>query len=1031
MNNDILKKKTFRKMNTALEEYIPFLFRKIPGPSSVKAYRTREHLRLPPDQALLAPIVPGDRWGGEYQNIWLSGEVTVPLEADGKELYLFPDAEAVEYMLFVNGVPNGLVNSKNGFLGGQHIAALVTGKAKAGETFKVDYECYSGHFCIGTQPYDAYGQDTPAPMADDARTYHGLDLCTVNEDIRKMVFDLSTLLSMALDAPEDDFAAGKAARVLEKVFPYFILDPIHTPLAELEDSARKISALLAPALEKGIQDESRGFVGVIGHSHMDTAWLWPVSETVRKCARTYAEAVTLMDLYPDYSFMQSSSLHLYWMKQHYPALYERIKEKVKEGRYDMTGGVWVECDCNITGGEAMVRQFLYGQKFTREEFGYEMESFWLPDTFGYSASTPQIMRGCNVKYFFTTKISWNEVNKFPADTFIWSGLDGSTVLTHFNRMHTMTTPKEIFQSVSAVTDSLHTDSKLMAYGFGDGGGGPTPGMMEYLKRVIGLPGLPTVKPITPEQFMKERVEPLKDSLATYDGELYLEFHRGTLTSIHDVKRNNRLAEIALHDLEYLAALSGKGIHPETERLWKVLLQNQFHDILPGSSIPEVNDTAVKEVSALLSETADYTKAYLADRITPDENKITFFNTLSFGRSTPINVGGSLSLAGYPTESFVDVTGKMRTLIGGLTLPACGAVTASFGKAEKAEKVFLYDGASLETPLYTVVFDENGYMVSLKDKRTGREVRHDGGHPLGELLAGEDMPSQYENWETESDFEEKLLPVHTETAPEIISCGAVSFRIRNRYAVGKRSHAVVDTVFYADDPQIDYEMQLDWQEKRTLLKTAFDVNVRSHTVRNEIQYGHVERPTTRNNSWDDAKYEVVNHKWSDISETRYGVALLNDCKYGISVRGTLMMLSLHKGGQRPDYRGDAGIHTMRYALLPHVGAFSADTVVRPAYAFNYPVLTAPGALKESFDRMSLSQSNVIIEAVKSPEDGGNGIVLRLYECEGTASAVVLAWEGMEKAEETNMLEENAKPLTVKDHGVVLEFRPFEIKTIRIF
>ncbi|MCQ2445410.1 MAG: glycosyl hydrolase-related protein, partial [Clostridia bacterium] len=845
-----------------------------------------------------------------------------------------------------------------------------------------------------------------------------------------MVFDLSTVLSLALDAPVGDFAAGKATRALEKVFPLFILDPVHHTLPELEDSARKISALLAPVLEKGMQDESRGFVGVIGHSHMDTAWLWPMSETIRKCARTYSEAVTLMDLYPDYSFMQSSSLHMYWMKKYYPALYERIREKVKEGRYDMTGGVWVECDCNITGGEAMVRQFLYGQKFTREEFGYEMESFWLPDTFGYSASTPQIMRGCNVKYFFTTKISWNELNKFPADTFVWKGIDGSAVLTHFNRMHTMTTPKEIFQTAEAIADPLHTDSKLMAYGFGDGGGGPTPGMMEYLKRVIGLPGLPVVKPVTPEAFMKERVEPLEESLATYEGELYLEFHRGTLTSIHNIKRNNRLAEIALHDLEFFAALSGKGAHPETERLWKILLQNQFHDILPGSSIPEVNDTAIKEVTALLSEATGYTGEYLDEKVAKDESKVTFFNTLSFERNKPFAVPGTVTLKDYPTENYEAVTGEKRTLVGGLALPAFGAETAALGKDEKKEKPFEFDANKLETPIYTAVFDENGYIASLTDKRTGREVKHEGGLPLGAIMAGEDMPSQYENWETESDFEEKLFPVSVESAPEIVSDGALSFRVRNRYAIGKASHAVVDTVFYANDPEIDYEMSLDWHEKRTLLKAAFDVNVKSRTVRNEIQYGHLERPTTRNNSWDDAKYEVVNHKWSDISETRYGVALLNDCKYGISARGTLLMLSLHKGGQRPDYRADEGLHTMRYALLPHVGGFSSDNVVKPAYAFNYPVFMAAGALCEPMKKVVLSESNVIVEAVKSPEDGGKGVVLRLYECEGAETRTALTWEGMEAAEETNMLEENARALAVENNAVTLNFHPFEIKTVRI-
>ena len=1032
MFSEKLMKKTFDKMNNVLAYYLPYLYTPVQGLSEVSARRTEEHFRTPPTEGL-SPIHPGEKWGGEFQNIWLTATVTVPPEAEGKQLYLIPDAEMVEALLFVNDVPAGLVNSKNDFLGGRHIAAPITTCAHAGEVFRVAFECYSGHYCVGCFPYDQYGKDSQPTLEEtrNCRTYHGLRLCVLNETINRMLFDLSTVYQLADLSDKTDFIVGRACRALEDAFPYLILDPVHHSPEELDASARQVCERLAPVLAKAPGDGCRGYVGIIGHSHMDTAWLWPMSETIRKCARTYAEAISLMERYPNYNFIQSSALHLSWMKEYYPALYEKIREKIKEGRYDPTGGVWVECDCNITGGEAMIRQFLYGQKFTREEFGYTASSFWLPDTFGYSASTPQIMLGCDVRYFFTTKISWNELNPFPADTFRWRGIDGSEVLTHFNLSHCFPDPQTITQALGNLADPSHTDSRLISYGFGDGGGGPTSGMLEYVDRIMGMPGLPTVETTTPGRFMEERVEPLRDRLSVYDGELYLEFHRGTLTSMHNIKRNNRLAEIALHDMECIAALSGAGAPPETERLWKTLLQNQFHDILPGSSMREVNDRAEEEVSALIAEAKEISRRLLSSMLTPAPDCLTLTNTLSFARksSDSLVLDGELSFTDAAAQTYTDPAGRKKTAVSGIAIPALGSATLHKGVSAPAPSHFRMDGARLTTPLYEAVFDENGYIASLYDRRANRPVGRSGGAPLGVLLCGEDMPSAYENWELESDFARKLSPCPRIEGPVLVSDGAVEFRIRNTYRIGAASSAVVDTVFYADSPEIGYEMQLDWQEKRQLLKVGFDLNIRCRTLRSEIQYGNAERPVTRNNDWENARYEVVNHKWSDLSEPGYGVALLNDCKYGISAEGGNLMLSLHRGGLRPDYRGDAGVHEMRYALLPHIGAFTADGVVLPAYCFNYGVITSDGfAAEKPQPSYPISADNILCETIKPAEDGSGAVVLRLYECEGSYTAATVGVGACTDVLETNMLEEPIAPLAVQSGAVSLTFRPFEIKTI---
>ena len=1023
MNQTPYIQRTYRKFDNVLERYAANIFLPIGVVEDVVGYQTDEHLRLPPAATDMTPICPGAAWGHEYGNLWLHCEITVPAIADGQILCAIPDAEAVEILCYRDGKPSGIINSKNNFLGGMHSAMFITDNAKAGEGFTLDFECYAGHDCLGCSPYSCYGMDKA--QQDFTKHFHGICLCVLDTTFRDFCFDLSTVLQIAR-LPENNFTAMKAHECLMNAFPHLIQDTAYATVDELRESAKTILPLLAPALEKHPGgDRSRGFIGLMGHSHMDTAWLWPVSETIRKCARTYAEALTLMDMYPDYTFIQSSALHLSWMKDYYPAIFEGIKQKVAEGRYEPNGGVWVECDCNVTGGESMVRQFLYGQRFTEQNLGYRSDAFWLPDTFGYNGAIPQIMLGSGVKYFYTTKMSWSDLNTFPADTFVWRGIDGSEVMTHLNRMHVIPDVPTLNMAVNEIRDKHSNDSRLVAYGYGDGGGGPTYGMLEYMKRVKDLDGMPTIEPVTASSFM-QKLEERRDKLPLYDGELYLEYHRGTLTQMHDVKKNNRNAEIALRTMELFGVLTGKTDKDERDEMYKILLKNQFHDILPGTSIPKVYEIAFPEMRELIAKANGITDNYAAAMATADDTKLSLYNPLSFARHDHAVLDGAHTFADAIAQTYTDVDGNEKTVVE-TNIPAMGTLTLTAGTTKAAAGAFSVNGNVLTTPLYIVTFDDHGYISSLIDRRVNREVKKAGGASLGTLWFGECLCTDYDNWEIEDDIFQKLFAVTELLSHEVVADGAVEYRVRNTYKLSKNSTAVVDTVFYANDPRIDYEVKLCWHESHALLKAGFDVNIRAGFVKNEIQFGHVERPTTRNTSLEAAKFEVCNHRWSDLSESRYGVAVLNDCKYGISVEESDMRLTLQKGCYRPDPISDNGVHYMTYSLLPHMGAFAAENVVYPAYELNYKPVVIPGVV-ENKPLFTIDAPNVICEAVKAAEDIENAYVLRLYECERNTTSCILDLPGARRVTVTNLLEEDGVELPIVDGKVNVAFHPFEIKTI---
>ncbi len=1027
MYNEKFKDRMFERIEKALSVYQKMIYEDAVELEDIRAFQTTEHFRTVP-HVDFSPIEKGTKWGGEWVNIWIKGYFTVPSSRDGKVLYAVSECGGREQLFFVNGEPKGIFNSKNSeFIGGNHMSQFI-GKKKAGERIEIAVECYAGHFDVDTGPFDNYNYPD-IPEGDYSHTYDGIRICTRNEDIFTLVIDIRELLGAARTLPDSNYVKWRARTALEKINEVLMLYPKHATDEEFANGIKQALAISRPFFTGG-NSRVFGKVGITGHSHMDTAWLWPVSETIRKCARTYANALNLMEQYPSYRFMQSSALHSEWMKDYYPSIFEDMKKRVAEGRYEPNGGVYVECDCNITSGELMVRQFLKGQQFTRENFNYTADAFWLPDTFGYNANIPQIMQGSEVKYFCTTKIGWNETNRFPFESFVWKGIDGSEVLTHFMRIHCWPDVRDCTDGVNSLSLKDSTDMRLLSYGFGDGGGGPTAAMVETSLRSSNMEGLPEIESMSVSDFMKE-LEKRKENLPVYRDELYLELHRGTLTQLHEVKRKNRKAEYALHDMEYFNVLSGRPRNPESDKWLKILLKNQFHDILPGTSITPVYKVFHEEIDEILANYRKTADEY-AESLTDGTDGITLFNTLSFDRNDVAFVDAKGYAKDYPSQRYTDVCGRNLLAVSGLNIPGFGSKSIALEEEEEQrESAFEYDGTTLKTPYAEITFDENGYIASFIEKASGRQLRKEGGEPLGVFLFGEDVSLDYDNWDIERDVVKNLRPVHGFKGRELISDGAVMIVLRSRFDIGNGTTLTQDMICYADNPRIDFHTLIDWRSHHRLLKAGFDLDVSSAKAKCEIQYGYIERPTTENNSLEVAKFEVCNHKYTDISEPGFGAAVLNDCKYGISVNDCNLCLSLHRGGDHPDVSGDEGVHELTYSLLVHNSGFSAKSVVLPAYELNVPVF----AVKGTCDNPSFASTdapNIIIETVKPAEDDSDAYVLRVYESEGTKtkSSVKLSTP-VSKAVLTNMLEDERGILNIENGSVALTFRPFEIKTIKVY
>lgn len=973
-------------------------------------------------------------WYGP-EHYWFKTELTVPESFAGKPLWLhirtqideWDDAKNPQFLIFVDGTPWQGVDMN-------HRYVLLTEEAEAGRVYALDLQAYTG-------------------------TLHTefnflVDVCEIDREIEGLYYDLQVPLQAFPRLGQENPSRWELERVMNEGIN--LLD-LREPYSEnFYRSVHEARRFLAKALYEDLAGHSEVIATCIGHTHIDVAWWWTVAQTEEKVARSFATVLKFMEEYPNYLFMSSQAQLYAFLKQRYPELYEQVKERVREGRWEIEGGMWVEADCNLTSGESLLRQFLYGKKFFKDEFDIDCKMLWLPDVFGYTAALPGIMAACDIEYFMTTKLAWNQFNKMPYDTFMWEGIDGSQILTHlittlgveqseenfFTTYNGILHPDALIGAWKRYQQKQLNNDVLISYGYGDGGGGPTRPMLETSKRLEhGITGIPKVRQAFAGQYFEELDERVRGHkrLPTWVGELYFEYHRGTLTSMARNKRSNRKSEFALMNVELLSVLTQERVdYPkeELDRLWRLVMINQFHDILPGTSIKEVYEVTAEEYQDVKTSTTQLIEARLAELTSDTEEHITLLNPTGYNHSDIIQLGE------LDAEAIEDQDGK-RYLVQKTSDGAVSYVENLPAKGFQSFKLIRENSDSattspmriqergIETPYYIVEFDEEGLLTRLYDKENQREVLAVG--EKGNLMRMyEDKPIYYDNWDIDIFYTEKFWDATGLERIEWTEEGPVRATLELERKISQ-STILQKIHFYAKSRRIDFETTVDWKEHQHLLKVHFPTNIHSDEASFDIQFGTIKRKTHKNTTWDVARFESCGQKWMDFSEGHYGLSLLNDCKYGHSVDGSTIALTLIKSGIEPNPETDQEMHYFTYALWPHAGDWKTGRTMEEGYKLNHPVLTVLGQAKETFSLGQVDQNNVVLETIKRAEDG-NGIIVRLYESENALTPTTLTWNlPFSRVESCNALEKPLEDSTVQieDNGMHFTMKPHEIKTLRIY
>jgi len=838
-------------------------------------------------------------------------------------------------------------------------------------------------------PGDAPSMIALRESAEPAFVFRQAELRIQDQAGRKVALDFKVLAELALALPEGE----RRAQILEALNRF----------ARSNDPAELQAALSQPS-------KSKHLITAVGHAHIDTAWLWPMRETRRKCARTFSTALALMDEYPDYCFACSQPAQYAWMKESYPEIFEGIRKKVAAGQWEPVGSMWVEADCNLPSGEALVRQFLHGKRFFMEEFGYETRELWLPDVFGYPASLPQLIVESGGQFFLTQKLSWNDTNKPTHHTFIWEGIDGTGVFTHFPPADTYNgdfSAGQVVESVAEFKDHERSSHSLYLYGWGDGGGGPEPDMIESAHRLGSIDGAPRLELSRAADFFARAQEEAHD-LTKWVGELYFELHRGTYTTQSRTKRLNRRAEQALREAEVWSVGVGEDYPSDVlDSAWKRLLINQFHDILPGSSIDWVYEDAERELEGVI-EVAGRVTAAAQSKLAGGGSDLTVFNVNSHAR------GEIIDLDGRPV--YVEA-------------PACGWASMHDSVPAPFERVSVSDGV-MENGVIRVAWDQRGLLTSIWDKEAGREVLTSGAS--GNLLQlHDDYPKKWDAWDVDADYRKSAKDIVTLAGTSVELEGPLRAAVRFTREFGS-SRLEQRMVLDAGSRVLRFETDVDWQEEHKFLKVAFPVAVRSARATYEIQFGHVERSTHVNTSWDLARFETCAQRWADLGEAGYGVALLNDCKYGYDILGSVMRLSLLRAPTHPDPTADRGHHHFTYALMPHPGDFREAGVIAAAEDLNAPLRVVRGGLAAGTRRslVEVDAPGVVVEAIKRAEDS-DAVVVRLYEAwGGRCTARLRTTLPASRAFLCDLLERHRNELVMRDGQIELELTPFKIVTLKL-
>ena len=858
----------------------------------------------------------------------------------------------------------------------------------------------------------------------------------IDTKTEKIFYDLSVPLNAALCLKEDTDNRNKILKCLELAAN--IIDMRVPKSNDYYKSIDEALDFLDKEFYHGLCKDNDVKVYCIGHTHIDVAWLWTLEQTKDKAQRSFSTVLNLLKQYPEYKFMSSQPQLYSYVKKYAPELYSEIKKAVKDGRWEVEGGMWLEADCNLTSGESLIRQILLGKKFIKNEFDIDSKTLWLPDVFGYSAALPQILKKCGMENFVTSKISWNETNTLPYDTFMWQGIDGTEIFTNFitcqdccenDEPKNLTTyvgyirPSQIYGTWKRYHQKQYNTVTIETFGFGDGGGGPTKDMLEQQRRLSrGIPGIPQTEIKFTSDYLSDVRKNFDESckklktMPKWVGELYLELHRGTYTSIGKNKRNNRKSEFLCQRAETISImdsvlLGGTYQFDALDECWHSILLHQFHDIIPGSSIYEVYEESDKAYSKIISAGNQIMTEKLKN-ISSNINTsggILVYNPNAFTVSAPVKLNGK--------TIFVK------------DIPALGyKVTEA---KENAENIKITN-SSLENNFFVIEFNQKGSIASIFDKVNKREIVISGKN-ANELQVFEDLPKSYDAWEISDYYKSKMWVIDN-----VVSVKQLHDGVRGGLEITWKflSSEIRQCIYIYDDvPVIDFETIVDWKETHMLLKSAFPVDVHVSEATYDVQFGYVKRPTHQNTSWDAAKFEVCAQKWADISDGSYGVSLMNDCKYGYSAEGSTLKLSLIKCATYPNPNADKEIHHFTYSLYPHSGDFKQAKTLKQSYILNKPLYAAKigaqqGKLCDNYSLVCCEENNIIIDTVKKAECSDD-VIVRFYESNDmrTDAHIKLGFDFSE-VYLCDMLENNIEKLEAVNGTISVPTKNFEIITLKI-
>lgn len=1011
------------------------------GEISWEAFETMEHLS--PEEAQkgpFKPVEPGYTWGHIWEYCWFKSSIVLPKEAEGERIVMDLQADG-ESALFVNGRAFG--NYRAAWVDEPHQFIednVLSASAKEGQRFEVLMETYAGHYypecrdggcCTGPVLPGAF-QD---PAREGGRRALGRSTYGIwNEAAYQLLMDVETLRRLMETMDETSLRAAKIAKALER---FTLIVDFEQPREKRIASYLEAREALRPVMEAKNGSTVPQFYAV-GNAHLDLAWLWPMAETHRKTERTFAAQLRLIEEYPEYKFIQSQPASYEMCRKYYPELFERIREAIKKGQWIADGAMWVEPDTNMAGGEALIRQLVHGKRYYKDVLGVDSEVLWLPDTFGYTAALPQILKGCNVNYLVTQKIFWsyNGGERFPYHYFNWRGMDGTQIVSFLPTSYTYRTdPTEannIWKNRAQLKD---LDAFLMPFGYGDGGGGPARDFVEYVKRQEDLEGSVRMKMASPLEFFKD-MEALGGPANTYVGELYFSAHRGTYTSQASIKKNNRRSELLLREMEFWSSLAmQKGLDYELERadgLWKELLLHQFHDILPGSSIARVYveaEAAHQKLQAEAQEMKEKALEALSDSSRTEA--VTVWNSLSFERQALIELPESFAEGARTQEGEAvpvqAADGCVKALV---TIPSCGAVSVVPAVADKKAcavtvKENTEGGFVMENSRVTAVINNRGELVSFVLKESGREFAAE---EMNRFRLYKDVPRMFDAWDIDSNYIEQEVKALEQVSVEK-ACEGLE-------GVLKVSGRISESPFTqyirlaADSSRIEFETKVDWKELHRLLKVSFPVSVYVENGINEIQFGYVERPAHRSRLYDKDRFEVCNHRYSALCDGSHGAAVLNDCKYGISMNENALELTLLRAAACPEMRADNREHTFTYAFTAWEGSFADSDVTKQGYELNVKPQLTRGAV-DAFSAVKVEKANIILDTLKPAEDGSGDVILRFYESKKAATETEITVNiGAKEAYLCDMLENVQKELPVENGRFRLSFGAFEIKTVRL-